>query len=800
MHRRIQALTLICAILGTNTLPVFADENTKTNLEQKQINSINSNVLEKDKYENSDTTTEKKEATNDLNKNTLETTEVKEDDNKNKYEVDTIIENHDNEENKRNTTDNENIGEEKESKVDDSEIINIPDTNLKKAINKNLGQNPYSNITKNQLESIKNLNCRKNMIKNLEGLQYCTNLKKLVLSENEISDINALSMLINLQALYIQRNKISDINALSGLINLQTLDIDYNKISDISALRGLINLQALDIDYNKISDINTLSGLTNLQRLDLTNNKISDVISLSNLSKLDTLLLSFNRISDISALSKLYNLKTIDISSQTINRELVNSKGNIVEIENNIKNIDGKAIPPNDISNSGIYNMDTNLIKWDNITSDTTKNYKFSENVQIGNAKGIFSGIVNQPIKYSNDKPVISGADNVSIKEGTEFDPMKGVTATDTEDGNITKDIKVSGKVDIDKPGRYELTYTVTDKDGSTTTVKRVVTVKPKVVGINAIPVIKAENKTIKVGDKFNPMTGVTATDKEDGNITKDIRVIENTVDTSKVGTYKVVYEVTDKQGAKTMKTITVIVRSNDKPVISGADNVSIKEGTEFNPMKGVTATDTEDGNITKDIKVSGKVDIDKPGKYELTYTVTDKDGNTTTVKRVVTVKPKMVVINATPVIKAENKTIKVGDKFNPMTGVTATDKEDGNITKDIRVIENTVDTSKVGTYKVVYEVTDKQGAKTTKTITVTVINDNTGNSTNNSTSTESKPSGNTNDIVGNNEITINKPNNSQQNNQVTSNPKTGDTGILGFVGLGVASLVGLVSNRKRRK
>ena len=35
----------------------------------------------------------------------------------------------------------------------------------------------------------------------------------------------------------------------------------------------------------------------------------------------------------------------------------------------------------------------------------------------------------------------------------------------------------------------------------------------------NHAPVIHAEDKTIEVGDKFNPMYGVSATDKEDGNI-----------------------------------------------------------------------------------------------------------------------------------------------------------------------------------------------------------------------------------------------------------------------------------------
>ena len=63
-----------------------------------------------------------------------------------------------------------------------------------------------------------------------------------------------------------------------------------------------------------------------------------------------------------------------------------------------------------------------------------------------------------------------------------------------------------------------------------------------------------------------------------------------------------------------------------------------------------------------------------------------------------------------------------VGDTFDPLANVTATDKEDGTIilTKD-NIIANDVDTSKAGTYPVTYKVTDKNGASTEKTITVTV-------------------------------------------------------------------------------
>ena len=125
----------------------------------------------------------------------------------------------------------------------------------------------------------------------------------------------------------------------------------------------------------------------------------------------------------------------------------------------------------------------------------------------------------------------------------------------------------------------------------------------------------------------------------------------------------------------------------------------------------------------------------------------------------------KMFAINSKPVINVENKILKVGDNFDPINIVTAIDNEDGDITKYIKVIENTVNTSKSGIYKVVYEVQDSKGAKTTKAITVTVMKENIQENT---TIGGNKPSNNTN---SNSEKPINKPNDvNQTNQQVSSN------------------------------
>lgn len=73
------------------------------------------------------------------------------------------------------------------------------------------------------------------------------------------------------------------------------------------------------------------------------------------------------------------------------------------------------------------------------------------------------------------------------------------------------------------------------------------------------------------------------------------------------------------------------------------------------------------------------------------------------------------------PVIDAENSCLHVGDTFDPMSGVSATDCNGNDITDDIVVTFNDVDTSKAGVYSVSYSVTDSRGQISTKTVMVTV-------------------------------------------------------------------------------
>ncbi|EJR90719.1 immunoglobulin-like domain-containing protein, partial [Bacillus cereus] len=64
----------------------------------------------------------------------------------------------------------------------------------------------------------------------------------------------------------------------------------------------------------------------------------------------------------------------------------------------------------------------------------------------------------------SNEKPSITGEEKTSLKQGSTFDPLSGMSATDKEDGDLTGKLKVTeNTVDSKKPGSYKVKYEVTD-------------------------------------------------------------------------------------------------------------------------------------------------------------------------------------------------------------------------------------------------------------------------------------------------------------------------------------------------
>lgn len=326
-----------------------------------------------------------------------------------------------------------------------------------------------------------------------------------------------------------------------------------------------------------------------------------------------------------------------------------------------------------------------------------------------------------------NTAPVITASDK-TIKVGEVFNPLAGVTATDAEDGDITAKIEVvENMVDINSIGKYSVTLEVVDSAGLKSSKSINVKVDKAAVEVNKAPKISASNKVIKSESKFNPYSGVTATDYEDGDITDKVKVIYNNLNTNVTGLYRIIYEVTDSGGYKVTKAIyvNVIPKSNTRPIIY-VDNIIVPLGSRYNPYAMVSAYDNEDGNITGSIiVVYNHVNVYKEGTYKVGYKVTDSMGMSASCVVKVTVKnyygKEDINKNQDPIIYANDISVALNAKFDPLEWVAATDKEDGDITNRVMVIVNDVNTSVEGNYHVTYEVIDSSGNKVNKAMMVYV-------------------------------------------------------------------------------
>lgn len=152
------------------------------------------------------------------------------------------------------------------------------------------------------------------------------------------------------------------------------------------------------------------------------------------------------------------------------------------------------------------------------------------------------------------------------------------------------------------------------------------------------------------------------------------------------------------------------------KPPTLTVEDKAIRQGQNFDPASMVkTAADDRGKPLNNKVKVEGTYDVNTPGEYELTFTVTDKYGGKTVEKA------KLVVKHPAPTLEVKNKTLAFGENFDPASLVVSSTgaNQDG-------VVPNAEDVAKVnvnkpGEYRVRYTVTNPDGEKVEKTTTLTV-------------------------------------------------------------------------------
>lgn len=192
---------------------------------------------------------------------------------------------------------------------------------------------------------------------------------------------------------------------------------------------------------------------------------------------------------------------------------------------------------------------------------------------------------------------------------------------------DITKKVRITGKVDTKKVGVYQIFYTVSNgilEEKKIRTVRVVDKDKPLIT-------LKGNEKvTICPGAHYKE-EGYTAYDAYDGDITKRVKVLEKED--------HFLYTVTDSSYNKDVKQRDFIYEDKTSPMLQlkGNETVYVLVNHSYKE-EGANALDNCDGDLSSSVVIEGNVNTSEPGTYLLTYKVKDKEGNASSIQRKVVV------------------------------------------------------------------------------------------------------------------------------------------------------------------
>ena len=192
------------------------------------------------------------------------------------------------------------------------------------------------------------------------------------------------------------------------------------------------------------------------------------------------------------------------------------------------------------------------------------------------------------------------GASSINLNIGNIYSEQ-GATASDDLDGDITANIIVGGDtVNTIIAGTYLVTYNVSDAAGnSATPLTRTVNVLQDTTA-PIMTLVGASSINLNIGDIYSEQ-GATASDDLDGDITANIIVGGDTVNTIIAGTYLVTYNVNDAAGnPATPLTRTIIISAPGSGCSGGITSFPYLEGFE-NTLGGWTQSVSDDINWTVD-------------------------------------------------------------------------------------------------------------------------------------------------------------------------------------------------------
>ena len=295
------------------------------------------------------------------------------------------------------------------------------------------------------------------------------------------------------------------------------------------------------------------------------------------------------------------------------------------------------------------------------------------------------------PGNIRNELSVEAGRDAVSANEFRKED--KGI------DAQFVSDMTA---VDLNVPGVYPVKVQYKNKTHDCTIVVED-TIAPEAVvqkvAIYSNQSLNPEDFVVSITDA----TAVTVTLKPEPDLTKEAQTLMTVILTDAAG------------NASEYEAVLSVFVDNGAPQLTGVESLFTYIGTEPDYLAGVSAMDDRD--MAMDILVDkSKVDLNAIGTYDVTYSVTDDAGNTTTAAATVTVTDD----NVPPtILGVHDLSLYLGSAASYRSGVEVLDDKDP--APVLEVDSSQVDLSNPGTYPLVYTARDMTGNETRMDVTITV-------------------------------------------------------------------------------
>ena len=253
-----------------------------------------------------------------------------------------------------------------------------------------------------------------------------------------------------------------------------------------------------------------------------------------------------------------------------------------------------------------------------------------------------------------------------------------------------------------------------------------------------AKPTITAKKVKLEYNSKIKAKNAVTIKDSLGNTLTsKNAKIkIKGKLNTKKLGKQKIKYTVKDERGNKRVKIITFRIVDTKKPKLYGAKKKSnIAAGETRNVLKGVTAKMVSGKDITSKITVKvirddtgkkvknikGNVTFTSAGTYTVTYTV--KGTNKKTRKK--SVKYTVVDKHVAATMTGARATVDYASQFSPLSYVKSIYTYDGKalgINNSNVAVSGTVNTSKPGSYELIYTFSNAGNEYTKITMKITIV------------------------------------------------------------------------------